>query len=102
MRKWRNMASPAPIISAETGAARGAGDGPLFWANPQGFLPVQFASCRSLQEIAIASAFSHCLPPRFPFTVNIALWLQDTVSEWFFSQSFARYKMRRAATENGS
>ena len=35
MRKWRNMASPALIISAETGAARGAGDGTIFWANPR-------------------------------------------------------------------
>ncbi|WP_347847174.1 hypothetical protein, partial [Planktomarina sp.] len=27
--------------------------------------------------------------------------MQDTVSEWFFSQSSARYKMRGGATENG-
>ena len=66
------------------------------------FLPVGSPTRRSPQEIARPSAFSHCLPPRFPFKVFVALWLQDTVSDWFFSQSYARYKMREAATENGS
>ena len=76
--------------------------GAMFKGNQSFFLPVGSPRRRSPQEIARPSAFSHCLPPRFPFKVFTSLWLQDTVSDRFFSQSFARYKMRRAATENGS
>ena len=76
--------------------------GAIFQVNQLIFPLVQFLRRRCSQEILRPCAFSHCLPPRFTFKLNIYLRLQDTLGEWFFSQSFARYKMRGSAMENGS
>ena len=58
--------------------------GAIFLVNKLIFPLAQFSRRRCYQEISRPCAFSHCLPPRFTFKVNVYLWLQDTLGEWFF------------------